>query len=189
MGVDDVGFVEQLVDAVAAEQPVDRSRLFAVGHSNGGMLAFRLALERPGLFAGIGVQSASIAVDTPGPSVPTGLVAVHGGRDRHHPIDGGRGPDSHVESPYGSVREACARFAAASGRASAVTHHPGPGLTVTDWPGEGPGAVRLVEVAAGTHAWMGPAAAARRDGPPVAGGTPHPGFDTSACLWEFLGPK
>ena len=114
------------------------------------------------------MQSASIAVDIPAPTVATHLIAVHGGSDRHHPIDGGRGPESSVESPYGSVREACERFAALDGAR-----------------------VELVEVAEGTHSWMGPdsAAAARRtvaEGRRVAGGPPFAGFDTAAAMWAFL---
>jgi polyhydroxybutyrate depolymerase len=167
-GVDDVGFVSAMVDRLCEGLPIDQHRRYAVGHSNGGMLAFRLALERPGLFAGIGVQSASIAVDTPGPTVATHLIAVHGGSDRHHPIDGGRGPESSVESPYGSVREACERFRAVDGAR-----------------------VELVEVAEGTHSWMGPdsaAAAGRAEagGRHIAGGPPFAGFDTAAAIWGFL---
>ena len=165
LGVDDVGFIAGLVDLVCAELPIDPGRRFAVGHSNGGMLAFRLALELPGLFAGIGVQSASIAVDTPGPTVATHLIAVHGGSDRHHPIEGGRGPDSAVESPYGSVREACARFAAVEGAQ-----------------------VELVEVPEGTHSWMGARAAVVAEGSrrPLAGGPPFAGFESATAIWEFL---
>ncbi len=167
-GVDDVGFVSAMVDRLCEGLPIDQHRRYAVGHSNGGMLAFRLALERPGLFAGIGVQSASIAVDTPGPTVATHLIAVHGGSDRHHPIDGGRGPESSAESPYSSVREACERFRAVDGAR-----------------------VELVEVAEGTHSWMGPdsAAAAGRaeaEGRHIAGGPPFAGFDTAAAIWGFL---
>ena len=167
-GVDDLGFVDALVEEVASETGTDPLRRYAVGHSNGGMLAFRLALERPGLFVGIGVQSASIAVDAPGPSVATHLMAVHGGSDRQHPIDGGRGPDSSVESPYGSVREACARFAAVEGAE-----------------------VELVEVPEGTHSWMGlPSADAARhalaEGRRITGGIPFAGFDTAGAIWEFL---
>lgn len=166
--VDDLGFMETLVAMVETEAAIDPQRRFVIGHSNGGMLAFRLALERPGLFAGIGVQSASIAVDAPGPTIPTHLIAVHGVSDRHHPIDGGRGPESSVESPYGSVREACERFRGVPGAR-----------------------VELVEVPEGTHSWMGPRSAAVAGeaisaGRHIAGGLPFAGFDTSAAIWDFL---
>ena len=45
LGVDDVGFVEQLLDLLARDLPVDPARIFAAGHSNGAILAYRLACE------------------------------------------------------------------------------------------------------------------------------------------------
>ena len=43
--IDDVAFLVALVDDIAKKVPIDRGRVFAVGHSNGAMMAFRLGCE------------------------------------------------------------------------------------------------------------------------------------------------
>ena len=45
-GIDDVGFIEALLEEVAGQVTVDASRVYLVGISNGGMMAQRLACER-----------------------------------------------------------------------------------------------------------------------------------------------
>jgi polyhydroxybutyrate depolymerase len=47
LNLDDVGFVLATVDDVARRNAVDRARLYVVGFSNGGMLAYRIAAEHP----------------------------------------------------------------------------------------------------------------------------------------------
>jgi poly(3-hydroxybutyrate) depolymerase len=48
LAVDDVGFVHALVQRLRREHHVDPTRVFALGFSNGGHMAYRLALEMPG---------------------------------------------------------------------------------------------------------------------------------------------
>ncbi len=64
MNIDDETFIEGIIARTAADYGVDRKRIFAAGHSNGGQLTYRLAMERPREFAGIAAISASIP--TPG---------------------------------------------------------------------------------------------------------------------------
>ena len=52
---DDLGFLVGLIDALAAEYPVDLSRVYVVGESNGGFMTQRLAQEAPSRFAAMGV--------------------------------------------------------------------------------------------------------------------------------------
>ena len=42
---DDVGFLSALIDDFAANYNIDVQRIYATGHSNGGMMSFRLAIE------------------------------------------------------------------------------------------------------------------------------------------------
>src|SRR5262245_5566428 len=46
-GVDDVGFILHLLGDVARRLPVDHTRVYVTGHSNGAMMAHRLAAEVP----------------------------------------------------------------------------------------------------------------------------------------------
>jgi polyhydroxybutyrate depolymerase len=50
---DDVGFILVLLDWLGENYPIDYSQVFVAGHSNGGMMAMRLALEAPGAFRAI----------------------------------------------------------------------------------------------------------------------------------------
>lgn len=57
---DDVGFMQALVAKYRAEQGIDPARVYAFGFSNGGQLAFRLAIEEPRLVAAIATAGASL---------------------------------------------------------------------------------------------------------------------------------
>ncbi|MGH8245640.1 MAG: alpha/beta hydrolase family esterase, partial [Gammaproteobacteria bacterium] len=45
--VDDVGFIASLIEEAARRAPIDRSRVYVTGMSNGGLMAHRLACEIP----------------------------------------------------------------------------------------------------------------------------------------------
>lgn len=49
--VDDVGFLRAVIEAVAAETPVDRRRVYATGLSNGGAMTHRLACDAADVIA------------------------------------------------------------------------------------------------------------------------------------------
>lgn len=72
--VDDVGFLEHLVDQLAADGTIDPERVFVIGISNGGFMAYRLAVA-----GGRGPRSMTMP-DTPGhPRDTPGLqVSRHG---------------------------------------------------------------------------------------------------------------
>jgi polyhydroxybutyrate depolymerase len=95
-GVDDVGFVEAVVDRLSDEWGVDRTRVVAVGYSNGGQMVMRLLHQVPGLLSGAAVVAAtlpapgSFRTDVPQPpAVPVPVVLAHGTKDRIAPYDGG----------------------------------------------------------------------------------------------------
>jgi len=51
--LDDVGFARRVIESVAEHARIDRKRIFATGHSNGAMMAYRLAAEAAGEIAAI----------------------------------------------------------------------------------------------------------------------------------------
>ena len=51
--VDDVGFIDNLLDSLFANYSIDTTRVYATGSSNGGMLCYRLACELSHRFAAI----------------------------------------------------------------------------------------------------------------------------------------
>ncbi|MFT7580138.1 MAG: polyhydroxybutyrate depolymerase [Myxococcota bacterium] len=52
-GVDDVGYLTALLDALTSRVNVDPARIYLLGHSNGGFMAYRMACEVADRIAGI----------------------------------------------------------------------------------------------------------------------------------------
>lgn len=91
--VDDVGFVRALIAEFRSNHGIDASRVFALGFSNGGHLAFRLALEAPEEVAGIAAIAASLPrkdnSDCRESGKPVAAAILNGTADRVNPFDGG----------------------------------------------------------------------------------------------------
>ncbi|MCW7469771.1 alpha/beta hydrolase family esterase [Leptospira kanakyensis] len=62
--INDVTFIELLVKRLIAEGSVNAKKVFLVGHSNGGFMAQRLAVEKPELWKGVLSVAAQISVFT-----------------------------------------------------------------------------------------------------------------------------
>ncbi len=91
-GADDVQFIAQLVATLSSAYVIDQSRIYAVGFSNGGAMAFRLACQLPGLFAGIATVSASFPrylANHCEPLTPLSVMMMHGTYDQTIPWEGG----------------------------------------------------------------------------------------------------
>ncbi len=90
---DDVGFLEALIDHLDGFAQVDANRVVVAGHSNGGMMAYRLACD-PGVHVE-GVASVS-GTNMAGcqPAHPLSFLEIHGTADRVVPYTGGTTPES-----------------------------------------------------------------------------------------------
>jgi polyhydroxybutyrate depolymerase len=62
--IDDVNFFREMIEFFAEHQQIDRKQVFVTGHSNGGHMAYKLALEVPELLAAIAPISANLPVDS-----------------------------------------------------------------------------------------------------------------------------
>ena len=185
--VDDVAFIRTVIDSVEAEFLVDPDRVFAAGHSNGAIMAYRLACELSDQITAIGVQSGSLGVDTCAPSHPVSVLHIHGLADTNHPIDGGRGSGlAGVE--FRSARDAVATMARVDGCAPDPIVQSVPensDFEISTWSKcDVRAIVRLITVAAATHAWMGHAAASA--GATRYVGEPYANLDSSRAIWAFL---
>src|SRR5688572_9787324 len=76
--VDDVAFVSALIEHFVRIHNVDRSRIYATGHSNGGIMAFRLACELSSQITAIAPVAASLELDDCAASRPVPVLAIHG---------------------------------------------------------------------------------------------------------------
>jgi polyhydroxybutyrate depolymerase len=87
-GVDDVGFVSDLLDALEARLCVNTKRVFATGMSNGGFLSHRLGCELSTRIAAIAPVAGVLGVATCNPSRPVPIVHFHGTADTLVPYEG-----------------------------------------------------------------------------------------------------
>jgi polyhydroxybutyrate depolymerase len=88
-GLDDVGFITAMVDEIDKDVGIDRSRVYATGISNGGMMSYTLACNSA-TFAAIGPDSATQLGTCASPH-PISVMHIHGTADRLIRYDGGRG--------------------------------------------------------------------------------------------------
>ena len=91
--VDDIAFIQSIIAHQAATNGIDKKRVFATGHSNGGAISYRLALEYPEEFAGVAAISSSLPARqdmlcTP-KNVPIPMMIVNGTADPVNPYRGG----------------------------------------------------------------------------------------------------
>ncbi|MEL6428926.1 MAG: prolyl oligopeptidase family serine peptidase [Planctomycetota bacterium] len=99
--VDDVGFVQRVVDEVVAGRAVDPDFIFAAGRSSGGMMVLRLLLEDPDTFRGGAallstMPTADPALPAPGTVPP--LFLMNGTDDPIIPFSGGTSLGTPVRS-------------------------------------------------------------------------------------------
>jgi polyhydroxybutyrate depolymerase len=108
-GVDDVAFASALIDDIAARTPVDRSRVYVTGISNGGMMSLRLACQLSEKIAAAAPVAANMPVNLStacAPSRPVSVMFIHGDLDPLMPRNGGvmpLGAGGSVLSTAGSV--------------------------------------------------------------------------------------
>ena len=78
--IDDVGFITAMVGQISADLPIDKSRVYAAGISNGGIMSYALACNT-GIFAAIGPDSATM-LDACSAPHPTSVIHIHGTADK-----------------------------------------------------------------------------------------------------------
>jgi polyhydroxybutyrate depolymerase len=89
--IDDVGFATALVDEISRAYAIDRRRIFAIGASKGGMLAYHLACTMSETFAAVAVVAGSMTTRHCTPRHPVAIFHVHGENDQNVPLQGGAG--------------------------------------------------------------------------------------------------
>lgn len=87
--VDDVAFFDQLIGELTESYDIDLRRIWVVGHSNGGMMAYRLACELSSRVTAIGVAAGAMMIDACSPENPVSALHLHGTLDTVVPLAGG----------------------------------------------------------------------------------------------------
>jgi polyhydroxybutyrate depolymerase len=85
--VNDVGFVRTLLSTLEARMPVDRRRVYVVGFSDGGRMAYHAACRLAAQIAAVAIVSGSLVDASCAPVRPVPLIAFHGTDDDEVPYD------------------------------------------------------------------------------------------------------
>jgi polyhydroxybutyrate depolymerase len=109
-GVDDVAYLDAVLDEIAAKYPVDPARVFVVGHSNGAFMAHRYACDRSARVAAIVTLAGMQWQDQSHckPETPVSVLHVHGRNDGTIRYGGGVTPGG----PYPGAVETAGNWAA-----------------------------------------------------------------------------
>lgn len=88
---DDLGFFDALITWFSAHYSIDLKRVYAAGHSNGGMMCLRLALELSDKIAAVCTSTGAMAADSrcSNPVNPIPIMYLAGTEDPLIPFDGG----------------------------------------------------------------------------------------------------
>ena len=101
--IDDLGFIDALIDELAAEHDIDPDQVYLTGIGSGGGMVHRLACETPERFAGMAVVGASmwdymfeLCPEESTASLDT--LMIHGTHDIVYPVQGRAFPSNEGET-------------------------------------------------------------------------------------------
>jgi polyhydroxybutyrate depolymerase len=109
-GVDDVAYLNAVVDDMEANFNIDKKRVFFAGHSNGGFMSHRMACDAAGRVAGIMALAGDNWQDASkcNPTEAVAVLQVHGDGDTVVPYDGaGLMPSAKASVGSWAVKNGC----------------------------------------------------------------------------------
>lgn len=89
--IDDIAFLRALIKQLSSDYNIDQERIYMAGASNGGMMAYRAAIEMSDQIAAIATASGTMMTRDFCPGQPVSVIAFHGTKDGIVPYDGGPG--------------------------------------------------------------------------------------------------
>jgi len=110
--IDDVGFINSLLDSLIANYSIDVNRIYATGMSNGGFMSYRLACDLSDRIAAIAPVASSMSLSGCNPTRAVPVIHLHSYQDASIPYLGGAGSgvSNHYNPPQDSVLTAWANF-------------------------------------------------------------------------------
>ena len=152
--VDDVAYINSLIDEINQKTPVDPKRIYLIGHSNGAFMSFTFACKTNKVAAIVAIAGAMDQSPDCTPSTPVSLLNIHGTADKTIKVTGG----SMNDSPYTSAKSTVTRIALANKCSSpAITKKDfeptikGPETTVFNYSCESHTHLQYWKIANGSH--------------------------------------
>jgi polyhydroxybutyrate depolymerase len=185
--VDDIAFIDAMLDALARDYPMDVQRIYITGMSNGAMMTHRLAAELRHRPAAIAPVVGAVFGDEPAPISAVSAIIFNGLKDRAVPAAGGLGAGVGRRAWDGvppSPNEAQGEYWRRAGGCDATSRViDGSRVITRTWACPDGRAVELHQIKDGGHAWPGGRAGrARADAPSTA-------MDATTVMWEFFKGK
>lgn len=98
-----------LLRELARGVPLDPTRVYATGHSNGAMMAYRLAVDAPERIAAIAPVAGMMVTDRFPPARPVPVLHIHSVADPRALYAGGLGPPFPFTNAHITHRAAAAQ--------------------------------------------------------------------------------
>lgn len=179
-GVDDVGFIREVIARMERQANIDRRRIFATGMSNGAMMSWRLACELPEIRAIAPVAGTDNTLQCR-PSHPVPVIEFHAVNDEMVNFDGGPGAGSFTQFNFASVASSQAKWVQlnrAKAQPKRVLSVPGAHCDLhAANPGGAP--VELCVTDSGGHSWPGGGTQQGRKQPSMA-------ISANDLMWNFF---
>ena len=192
---DDVSYINNLIDDVSGRYSINSKRVYLTGHSNGSMLAQKLACQLSSKIAAVAVVAGRLLLDTCNPESPVSVLQIYGTADTLNPENGGTTNYTLGSYTYQfnsrPVMNSVQMLAAANGCSTNFLENKNVSnkdLTISTWPDCKNGAVvSSIKITGASHAWMGhPAQSAESL---KLSGEPYMKIDASKVIWSFLANK
>jgi polyhydroxybutyrate depolymerase len=87
--VDDVAYINSLIDEISKKTPIDPKRIYLIGHSNGAFMSFTFACKTNKVAAIVAIAGAMDTESDCTPSTPVSLLNIHGTADKTIKVTGG----------------------------------------------------------------------------------------------------
>ncbi|MET0462243.1 MAG: PHB depolymerase family esterase [Chitinophagaceae bacterium] len=180
--INDVNFIRQLIIKLTGSYKINPKRVYATGHSNGGMLSYRLACEMADKIAAIAVSGCSMMVNQPcNASRPVPILHMHSALDTNVPVAGGfvTGPSGAYFHPLDSVFNVWSQKNACSNPNQVAISNAK--YTLRKWIGcNNSATIEYYLTKDGGHAWPGGLPGS------VIGDTPSTAISANDLLWDFF---
>jgi polyhydroxybutyrate depolymerase len=110
LNIDDVGFIQRVVEEMQQRANIDPKRIYANGMSNGGMMAYRLACELPNTFKAIAAVAGTDGTNKCQASKAVSVLHIHALNDERVLFNGGSGSQSNTHANFVSVNDTISKW-------------------------------------------------------------------------------
>ena len=182
--VDDVAFINALIDELTKRYPIDDKRIYVTGMSNGAMMSHRLGIELSHRIAAIAPVVGTVFGDERMPAHPVPALMINGLLDENVPFAGGagagRGKDAWDGTPAKPALDQGAFWAKANGCDASPTKNDTSTQTHYRYRCPNGRAVELIALNDNGHAWPGGEKGSRR------GDKPSETLNATDAIWSFF---